>query len=131
MTIKTFFKLRLLIAALVAAVIGVSVGIGNAYLAIAGVLIGILFMVLVRSRVNGILVDERAITMSGRASAVAYAVGTTFFAVLGLFLIVSSKHSGDLSTELIGTVLCYASMLLVAVYTVAYHYFNQKYGGHS
>jgi uncharacterized membrane protein len=131
MTIKTFFKLRLLIAALVGAIVAVSVSINNAYLSIAGVLIGILFMVLVRSRVKGILVDERVISVSGRASSATYAVGTVFFAALGMFLLISSKHSGDLSTELIGTVLCYAAMLLVAVYTISYHYLNRKYGGRS
>jgi uncharacterized membrane protein len=131
MTAKTFFKLRILIGVLVAAVIAVSISINNLYLSVAGVLIGILFMLLVRSRVNGVLVDERVLSVSGKASYVAYAVATVFFAVSGLFLLDSSRRTGDLSAELIGTLLCYVSMLLVAVYAISFHYFNRRYGGHS
>ncbi len=131
MKIKTFLKLKVVTAFFIAAIVGVSVSLNNLYLSIAGVLIGVLFLVLVKSRVNGVLVDERVISVSGRASYAAYAVSTVFFAFMGLFLLMSSKGTGDLAVELIGTVLCYASMLLMAVYAISYHYLNRKYGGHS
>jgi uncharacterized membrane protein len=131
MKIKTFLKLKVVTAFFIAAIVGVSVSLNNLYLSIAGVLIGVLFLVLVKSRVNGVLVDERVISVSGRASYAAYAVSTVFFAFMGLFLLMSSKGTGDLAVELIGTVLCYASMVLMAVYAISYHYLNRKYGGRS
>lgn len=128
MSYKTFIKLRILIGILIAITVAIAATLNNFYLAITGVLIGVLFMFLVKSKFKKVIVDERVISISGRASRMAYTIGTLFLAILGMFLILSGRSHGDIYTESIGTLFSYAAMFLIAVYSISYYYFNKKYG---
>jgi len=129
MNFKTFVKLRILIGVLIAIIVAVAVSANNFYLAIAGVLIGILFMFLVKSKFKQLIVDERVISISGQASRLTYMIVTMFLAVLGMFLILSGQGKNDIYGESIGTLFSYIAMLMIAVYSVSYYFFNKKYGG--
>lgn len=128
MDYKTFMFFRILIGVFIAAIVAVSAAINNFYLAVASVLIGVLFMFLVKSKFKQITVDERVISVSGLASRITYTIVTVLLAVLGMFLIFSGRHSQDIFVEAVGTIFCYIAMFLVAIYAVSYHYFNKKYG---
>ena len=69
-------------------VVAIAATTNNFYLAITGILIGILFMFLVKKGVKEVIVDERIISISGQASRMTYVIVTMFSAILGLFLIV-------------------------------------------
>lgn len=129
MTYKTFVKLRILIGVLIAIMVGIAVSINNFYLAITGVFIGVLFMLLVRSRFKKVIVDERVVSISGKASRMTYTIVTLFLAVLGLFLILSGRGDENIYVESIGVLFSYVAMLLIATYSISYHFFNKKYGG--
>jgi uncharacterized membrane protein len=129
MKFKTFVKLRLMVAALIGVVVAVAAVTDNFYLAIIGIFIGVLFMILVNSKYKKIIVDERVVSVSGMASRATYAIAILFFAIIGLFLIISSRGHGDIYGESIGTLFSYVAMFLIAIYSITYHYFNKKYGG--
>ncbi|MBU1036858.1 DUF2178 domain-containing protein [Patescibacteria group bacterium] len=129
MSYKTFIKLRILIGVLIAIIVAVAATINDFYLAITGVLIGVLFMFLVKSKFKKVIVDERVIAVSGKASRMTYVIVTLFLAIAGLFLILSGRGDGNIYVESIGVLFSYLAMLLIAVYSISYHYFNKKYGG--
>lgn len=129
MDYKNFKRWRVVIAFFIAMIVSIAVGVNNFYLAIAGVFAGVIFMSLVRRRFKEVVVDERVISISGKAARATYAIVTVFLAMLGLFLILSGRGHGDVYTESIGTIFSYTAMLLLVLYSVSYHYFNKKYGG--
>ena len=129
MKYKTFIKLRIIIAILIAFTVALATSINNFYLAITGVLIGVLFMVLVKSKFKKVIVDERVISISGKASRATYIIATLFLAIIGMFLIISGRGGEDIYVESIGVLFSYTAMFLIAIYSISYHYFNKKYGG--
>lgn len=129
MTYKSFKKIRLLIIALIAIIIATAVSINNFYLAISGILIGILFNFFVRIKFKKAWTDERIVNVSDKATKITYVISTLVLAILSLFFIFSGRQHQDATMETIGIVFSYIAMLNIAVYTVSFHYFNKKYGG--
>lgn len=127
---QTQFKwARLVIVALVAMTVSTAVSIANFYLALSGVLIGMLFMWLVRLRYRKVIVDERVNTVSGRAARMSYAITTMTLMVLSMFFIMSGKSSGQIYIEALGVVFGFTVLLAVALYSVSFHYYDKRYGG--
>ena len=126
---KQFKVIRLLIIFFIAAIVFTASVINNFYLAITGILIGMLFMYLVRVKFKKIMTDERIINLSGKAARMAYSIPTLILAILGLFLIYSGQNHQDIYVENLGIIFCYISMLNIAIYSISFYYFNKKYGG--
>lgn len=129
MTYKSFKKIRLLIIILIAIIVATAVSINNFYLAVSGILIGLLFNILVRSKLRKKLVDERIVSLSGKAARMTYVISTLTLAILSLFLIFSGRQHQDTTTETIGIIFSYIAMLNIAIYAISFRYFNKKYGG--
>jgi uncharacterized membrane protein len=130
MTYKTFKIIRLFIIVLVAAIVATAVSINNFYLALAGLFVGLLFNLLVRSKFRKKLVDERIESISGQASRMTYIITTIFLALLALFLVFSGRRNEDIFIESLGVIFSYIAILNTAVYAISFHYFNKKHGGH-
>jgi len=129
MTQKQFFIARIIIGILVAIIVAGAVSINNFYLAISGVLIGMLFLYLVRVKFSKVVVDERIVSVSGKASRMTYVIVTLLLAILSMFLIFSGKKNNDIAVESIGVILSYVTILNIAVYAVSFRFFNKMYGG--
>jgi uncharacterized membrane protein len=129
MNYQQFKKIRLLIIALVVVIMAAAVTIDNFYLAISGVLIGMLFLHLVRIRFKQVMVDERVISVSGKASRMTYVFITLLLGLLSLFFIFSGRFHEDFYIETLGVIFSYVVMLNIAIYAISYRYFNKKYGG--
>ncbi|MFA5270112.1 MAG: DUF2178 domain-containing protein [Patescibacteria group bacterium] len=125
---QQYQKIRVLILLLVATIVATAIIVNNLYLAFAGVLIGMLFLLVAKQKFKQAIVDERVISIAGRASQVTYVVVTTLLACLGLFFTLSAKTHNSPYLESIGVVFCYVALLLVTIYSLSYHYFNKKYG---
>jgi len=128
MNLKQFKQARIIVGSFIAATVAIAVTTDNILLALAAVLIGMVFMVLVRKRTKAILSDERTEKIAGTAARVTYAILTSFVAFLSLFLIMSGKSGGDAFTESVGTILSYTVLLSVAIYAMSYKYFSKFYG---
>jgi uncharacterized membrane protein len=114
----------------VAAIVATAVSINNFYLALAGLFVGLLFNLLVRSKFRKKLVDERIESISGQASRMTYIITTIFLALLALFLVFSGRRNEDIFIESLGVIFSYIAILNTAVYAISFHYFNKKHGGH-
>ena len=130
MTYKQFKRMRALIASFVSATVAMAVVQNNIILALAGVVIGVLFMFLVRKTTKAVLVDERIQSIGGQAAYIAYTILTITLAALSLLFIMIGRKSipPQASIETLGITLSYIALLSLALYSLSYKYFSKKYG---
>jgi len=128
MQYKTFKRLRLLTASFVSAITAISVINNNIYLALVGVLIGLLFLLFVRKKTKVVLVDERIQAIGGYAARITYIALTMILALLALFFMSVGKRTNEINYEALGTILSYITLLSLALYSLSYKYYSKKYG---
>ncbi len=134
---KQYKQLRIIIAFFVGIIVSLALVRDSYLLATAGVLTGVVFMLLVRSRAN-IRTDERELVVQEKAARSTYAIFTPTIGIAAFLLLLPSR--GGLSVfsrgewlylESLGMVFAYLSLFLITVYAISYHFFNQKFGGDS
>lgn len=128
MNYKQFKRMRLLITSFVSATVAIAVVYNNVVLALAGVVIGILFLFLVRKKTKVVLVDERIKSIAGYAARLTYTILTITVALLSLIFILSARRLNEPNYEMLGIILSYITLFSVALYSLSYKYFSKKYG---
>lgn len=135
MEAKKYRQIRVVVSMFVGMVVAMGVTRESYLLALAGVLTGMVFMGLARSKAK-IVVDERERQVREKAAEMAFAIFTPTIG-LGSFLLLvpykklSSVFAGGefIYLESLGMVLAYLTLFLIALYAIAYHGFNRKLGG--
>ena len=127
MDLKKFKMVQAGTAAFIAITVTIATTIDNILLAFAGVLIGMLFLFLVRKKTKNVLYDERIKTISGDAARMTYMISTIVFAFLSLMFLMGSKRLENPFIETLGTIFSYAALFNMAVFSICFRYFNQKY----
>ena len=132
---KKYKQLRVVVSFFVGAIVAVAVFNNSYLLSIAGVLTGMIFMILVRAKAK-IRTDEREATIQEKAARMTYAIFAPTLGIAAFLLLLPSKggltvfSKGEwLYTESLGMVLAYLALFLIAIYAISYHFFNKKYGG--
>lgn len=132
---KKYKQLRVAVAFFVGIIVSLAVTRDSYLLATAGVLTGMIFMVLVRAKAK-IRTDERESTIQEKAARMTYAIFAPTIGITAFLLLLPSKGGIDafskgewLFTESLGMVFAYLTLFLITVYALAYHFFNRKYGG--
>jgi uncharacterized membrane protein len=137
MNSKTYRQIRAAIALFIGTVVGIAV-IQNSYtLAIVGVLTGMLFLALVRSKAK-IVVDEREATVREKAAQLTYAIFAPTIGIGAFLLLIPSKsglaifaHGEFAYLESLGMILAYLSLFMIALYAMSYYFLNRRFGGDS
>ena len=124
---KQFRVISLLITMIIGAVVGFSVSIGNPVLAVGVVLAGMAAMYNLKSRLEGVVEDERIHHVSQKASQVTLQIVMTGLALGGAALI-AMRDSYPTYTDL-GFFMAYASCGVLVLYSLFYRYYNREYGG--
>lgn len=134
---KKYKQLRVAVAFFVGAIVSIAVTRGSYLLAAAGVLTGMVFMILARAKAK-IVTDERESTIQDKAARLTYAIFAPTLGIAAFLLLLPSRggmavfSKGEwLFTESLGMVFAYLTMFLITVYAISYHFFNRKYGGSS
>ncbi len=132
---KKYRQLRVIVALFVLAIIGLAVVRDSYLLSLAGVLTGMVFMILMRSKAK-IKTDEREVTIQEKAARMTYAIFAPTIGISALLLLLPSKSGlsvfskGEfLYIESLGMVFAYLVLFLIIIYAISYHFFNRKYGG--
>lgn len=128
MTYKQFKKIKILVASFVSATVAIAVVYDNMALSFAGVIIGVLFLFLVRKKTKAVLVDERIEKISGRAARLTYSILTAAVAFLSLMFIAVGWRLDEANYEMLGVILSYVALFSLALYSLSYKYFSKKYG---
>ena len=120
---------------LIGALVGVA-AVKNSYLlATAGVVTGMAFLILVRSKTKTIT-DERLESVKEKAALFTYSIFTQTLGI-GAFIMLFPRLShlsvfskGDfVFLESLGVIFAYLTFFVMAVYAVYYYILNRKYGG--
>ena len=132
---KKYRKYRIIVAFFVGSIISLAIGRDSYLLATAGILTGMVFLALVRSKAK-IKTDERDETIQEKAARMTYSIFTPTIGIASFLLLLPSKggfpvfSKGEwLYVESLGMIFAYLTLFLIAVYAISYHYFNRKYGG--
>ncbi len=132
---KTYRQLRVLVSFFVVMIVAVAVFRESYLLLTVGVITGISFMMLVRSKI-GIKTDERELTVQEKAARLTYSIFAPTIGLTALLLLIPTKsgfsvfRNGEwLFVETTGMLLAYISLFLIIIYALSYHFFNRKFGG--
>jgi len=127
MNIKKYKQIRALVAFFISVTVSISVVQDSYLLAVAGVLTGMLFLILVRSKTK-IVVDEREKTVREKAAQMTYAIFAPTIG-LGSFVLTMFARGEFYYLESLGMVFTYLTLFIIALYSISYHFLNKKYGG--
>ncbi|AAM07332.1 TPA: DUF2178 domain-containing protein [Methanosarcina acetivorans] len=122
-----FTIILFLIVMFMGAVLSFAYSIGNPVLAVCIFFAGAAAIYLCKSRVEGVVEDERVRQVSQKASYITFQVVVFSFAVGGAALI-AMKNTYPGYTNL-GFFMAYASCAAIALYGLLYMYYNREYGG--
>ena len=128
MSIKKFKFIRLAIVAAVAITVSLAVSSNDFWLALAGVLTGMLFLSLVRFKSKKVLVDEMIENISGKAARASYSINVLVLLFLTLYFIVTGNQKDDLYAQTMGMVFAFVILFQVALYSIAFYYHKYRYG---
>lgn len=123
---KNYQILRIIVAILVATVVGLSVTIGTMLPAILAIIIGAMISYIYKKKTNEILEDERITKVSEKASRISIVLFSISIACIGMFLIILRTEYSDLTQA--GFTLSYAAVALLTLYYIFYWYYDKKYG---
>lgn len=127
MKLKQFRMISFLTVMVIGAVVGFSASIGNPMLAVGIVLAGMAIMYNLKSRLEGVVEDERIYQVSQKASRITLQIVALGLALGGAVLIaVRDTYPGH--TDL-GFFMAYASCGVLVLYSLFYGYYNREYGG--
>jgi uncharacterized membrane protein len=123
----TFRKLRIGIAIFTAAIVSLSLIRDNIFLAVTGLVSGMVFMVFVRLKSDKKL-DERENIVREKAAQLTFNIFTPALGLTAFFLFLFARGKWYF-LEQIGITLAYLSFSLIAIYAISTLYLNRKYGG--
>lgn len=126
MQIKSFKKVQIGVSFFMGATVAVAVLIDNLFLALTAVLAGMIFMFLVKRKVKGVMVDERIISLAGKAARITYGIVTMVLAIASLIFVVLGKANGEFYLESLGIIFSYITLFSMAVYSISYRYLSRK-----
>ena len=132
---KTYRQIRVLVALFVGTTVSAAAAQHSYLLAVIGVMTGMLFLWLVRSKAK-VTIDEREKTIREKAAQLTYAIFAPTIGIGAFILLVPSYSGLDVFAkgeftylESLGMVFAYLSLFLIAIYAISYHFLDNKYGG--
>jgi len=128
MSYKNFKVARMLMAMFIAMTVSIAVSIENVLLAVSAVGIGMISMVLIKRSVKEVLVDEMVKTIAGKSALMAYTITVPVLAFLSLILMFSNLSNRGSEMYNLGIILSYVALFNMAAYSLAYYYYQKKYG---
>ncbi len=116
--------IRLLTAMYVSIIVSTSINTQNAWLALFGVLSGMIFLWAVKRKMQVQTSDEMIENIAGKAARTAYGMITVILASLSLLLNITGEPTGYLTA--LATILSYLTLSLIALYSLAYYYYQKQ-----
>ena len=128
MSYKNFKIARLLITFFLAMTVSIAVSTENILLAVSAIGIGMITMLLIRRNVKAVLVDEMVKNIAGKSALMAYSITVPVLALLSLIFMFSNLSNEGSYLYNLGMIFSYIALFNMAVYSIAYYYYRNKYG---
>jgi len=127
MSYKTFRNLRILVILILVATINIAVNMENAVLAVSAIIIGMIAMLAIKKNVKELRTDEMIQSIAGKSSLWAYSICIPILALLSIFFMFSNLSDKGSDMFNLGMVLSYVVLFHIAIYSIAFIYFKNKY----
>lgn len=111
-----------------AMLIGVAVTLKSALIVLLAMGIYMVLITLLRTRVEGVLADERERNAGERAAQVSFQILLPILAMTSLVLVIGGGEE-FYYVQAVGIILSYVTCLGLILYALAYWYFDRKTGG--
>jgi uncharacterized membrane protein len=124
MSKKTFLVIKIITAAILGAVVALSVNYGNWKLPVIVVLTAFVFLNVSKKRVTEVMEDERDYRIAGKASRVAMTVYVMVSVILGLILYIAGRQNSAMFAA--GNVMVYSACFLMFIYSVLFKIYAKR-----
>jgi uncharacterized membrane protein len=124
MTQKNFKFIRILTAVFLGIIMAQAIIFDNYVLALVAIVGAVLVILTARKKVAGTLVDERIISIGGRAARMAITVFGIGGAALS-FILMTLRSTGS-AYEVAGSVLAYSVCVVLILYSVLFKYYEKQ-----
>ena len=131
MKVKTYNDTKKILAVALAFTLAVSYFTSSALLPLLGIGLYMAIVSLLKTRVDGILADERQIGVSEKASQVSFQILMPLLAITAATLYFGGGDEEFYYIKALGIVLSYIVCLGLIIYLLTYWYFDKKSGGRS
>lgn len=130
MTLKSFKIAKIIVSIFVAITVVTAVGAANIFLALGGIIIGMIALLIARSRVKEIIVDERIMSASQKATQSTYAIVVMTMGFTSVLIMLFNTQNYFPYLESMALLFAYITIFIIVVYHISYRYFIHKTGGH-
>ena len=129
MTYRTYRNWRLGTTGGIGAAAAVGVIIGNVYVLLAAIAVGMALLIVLRRRLTEVVEDERTYAVAYRAARLTVAVIGIGMALVGAVVLAVARQDFTSTTAQIGFALEFATCALLVVNQAAYYYYGRKMSG--
>lgn len=129
MSVQQYRRLRLILTSCLTALLIYSFLSNIMLLAFLGIGLYMTLVSLLKTRVSGVLADERQLGVAAKAAQVSFQVLMPILLLTSVALIMSGGKEEFHYLDALGTVLSYVTGLGLIVYVASYWYLNKKTGG--
>lgn len=129
MNYKVYKKFRIGVALFIGVTVSIAVSRNSTLLAFAAIVTGLLFILLIRSKVK-ITIDERERSVREKAAQLTYAIITPTMGISSV-VITFFAQGKYVYLESVGMVVSYLTLFILSTYALSYHFLNRKFGGNS
>lgn len=120
MTIKKFYVYRMVIAALLAAVMSISITINNYLLAIVSVITAVLIILMLKRNVSEVIADERDYELAGKSARYSMAIFAVMATII-TFVLLLFRETNPLY-ETAASILAYSICGLMIINSIIFKY---------
>lgn len=121
---KKYRIYKLIITIILVAIISTFVSLGNFIAALVAFAISILLIIILRKKVKGVLNDERAENIGGKASRIVLTIFALLMAVAGIVLV--SLRDISVQYLIIGNILLFIECGMMLLYAILFKYYSNK-----
>jgi uncharacterized membrane protein len=121
---KTFFTIKIATASFLAAIVAVSVNYGNWYLPVLAIIAAFVLLYFTKTKVKGVVADERDYKIAGQASYLAMTSYTIVATITGLIVYISGRENPVIFA--VGNVLLYSVLFLMLTYAILFKIYAKR-----
>lgn len=127
MDYKVYLWLKRLILIAVLAGIGFGIWQHNVVLAVLSIGFGMVGLLILRSKTNAVLMDERLERITDKAARGAYVLSTIIFALVSLFFLAFTRQE-MIFPQMLGTLFGYVAICMLTLYLLLYWLYSLQTG---
>ena len=129
MTTKTYRTVKKIIFLILFLIVFLLINNGLQFFSFFILALGMFILSLLKTRVDGVLEDERQLQMAGKAAQLSFQVLLPILMLMSLALLTGRQDAQSFYVTAVGMILAYISILALLIYIISYFYFEKKSRG--